>query len=590
MDLFSILTLIGGLVFFLFGMQVMSGSLEKMAGGKLESMLKKATARPIPSMLLGTVITMVIQSSSATTVILVGLVNSGLMQFSQTLYVIFGANIGTTFTAWLLSLSGIESSNVFVQMLKPINFSPILALLGIITLMFSKSDRKRSIGTVGIGFALLMYGMDMMSEAVSPLAQMPGFENALQFLSNPLLGLLAALLFTMVIQSSSAATGILQALSLTGAVSYGMAIPMIMGINIGTCITGIIASIGTNVNARRVAGVHMFSNLIATAVFLPVFWILDSLLDFAFVASAITPWGIAIVHSAFNILLTVMLMPVSRLLVKIITFCIRDKEQKSDAEPNSAQDHQPFLLDERLLRSPSIAISECSERTLQMSQLAHDTILQVFRILYHYDETIAQQILTQEDRLDQMEDRLGTYLVPIGSQALSGEDSRRVASMLHNIGDFERLGDHAVNLLKVSKEMYDKHITFSDHAKRELEVLMHAASEILNMTERAFREKDATLACRVEPLEQVIDKLIARIKNNHINRLCSGDCTIELGFILSDLLTNFERISDHCSNIAVSLIELEHNSFDTHQYLNSVKYGNEDFTRLYDEYQKKFAL
>lgn len=590
MDLYSILSLIGGLVFFLFGMHVMSESLEKMAGGRLESMLKKATARPILGMLLGIAITTVIQSSSATTVILVGLVNSGLMQFSQTLSVIFGANIGTTFTAWLLSLSGIESSNVLVQMLKPINFSPILALLGIIALMFSKSERKKTVGTVGVGFALLMYGMDMMSEAVSPLAQMPGFENALQLLSNPLLGLLAAMLFTMIIQSSAASTGILQALSMTGAITYEMAIPMIMGLNIGTCITAIIASIGTNVNARRVAGIHMFTKVIATAVFLPVFLILNGIFDFAFVSSAATPWGIATVHSVFNILLTVMLMPFSRLLVKIITFCIRDKKQDSNAEPDSAQGQQIIVLDERLLRSPSIAISECNGQVIRMSQLAHENILRVLRILYQYDGTVAQQILAQEDTLDQLEDRLGTYLVPIGSQALSGEDSRRVASMLHNIGDFERLGDHAVNLLKVSKEMHDKQITFSAHAKQELEVLTQATTEILSMTECAFRNRDAALACRVEPLEQVIDRLIAQIKSNHINRLCAGDCTIELGFILSDLLTNFERISDHCSNIAVSLIELAHNSFDTHQYLNSVKYGNEDFTQLYDEYREKFAL
>ena len=588
-DQYPILLLIAGLVFFLFGMSTMSSNLEKMAGGRLETTLKKVTAKPILGLILGTTITTVIQSSSATTVILVGLVNSGLMQFAQTLPVIFGANIGTTFTAWILSLSGVESSNVIVQMLKPINFCPILALLGTVALMFSKGDRKRSVGTVAIGFALLMYGMELMSIAVEPLTKLDGFEAVVTRLNNPVVGLLVAMVFTAVIQSSSAATGILQALALTGIIPYSAAIPMVMGINIGTCITSVIAGIGTNVNARRVAGVHITSNVIAACVFLPLYLIFNGIFQWQFVDLPVTPFGIAIIHSVFNIGLTLLLMPFSKLLVKLVTLMIRDKKEAKGGKKKEKD--VPFMLDERLLRSPSIAISECAEQTVRMSTMAHATLYTTFTVLYHYDERIAAQILEQEDWLDKMEDRLGTYLVPIGSQSLSAEDSRRVASMLHNIGDFERLGDHAVNLLKVSKEMHDKKIAFSESAKRELTVLMSATTEILNMTEQAFREKNATLAKKVEPLEQVIDHLITHIKSNHIDRLCAGDCTIELGFVLSDLLTNFERISDHCSNIAVSLIELEHNSFDTHKYLNDVKTGNnEEFKRLYSEYHEKFAF
>ena len=588
MDLFSFITLIAGLVFFLFGMSTMSASLEKMAGGKMESLLKKVTSKPILGLGLGTVITMVIQSSSATTVILVGLVNSGLMQVSQTVPVIFGANIGTTITAWLLSLAGIESSNVLVQMLKPINFSPILALLGTIAIMFSKSDRKRSIGTVAIGFSLLMYGMELMSDAVEPLAEMEGFEAIVEQLNNPLIALIVAFAFTAVIQSSSAATGILQAVSMTGVLSIHAAIPMIMGINIGTCVTSLIAAIGANVNARRVAGIHFSAKVIGAIVFLPLYCVLQGIFQWTFVDASINPVGIAIIHSVYNIGLTLLLMPFAKLLVKLATFLVRDKKEKGKGKPEA---DAPFMLDERLLRSPSIAISECAEQTVRMSTMAHATLYTAFTILYHYDEKIASQILEQEDWLDKMEDKLGTYLVPIGSQALSDADSRRVASMLHNIGDFERLGDHAVNLLKVSQEMYEKKISFSEQARRELDVLMSATTEILNMTERAFREKSPTLAVCVEPLEQVIDNLIARIRANHINRLCAGDCTIELGFVLSDMLNNFERISDHCSNIAVAIIEIEHNSFDTHRYLNDVKTGNNDeFKRLYTEYNQKFAI
>ncbi len=584
MDFFSVLGLIGGLVFFLYGMHIMSESLEKMAGGKLEVLLKKATANPFISVFLGAAITIAMQSSSASTVMLVGLVNSGLMNFAQTVYVIYGANIGTTLTAWILSLSGIEGENFFLQMLKPINFSPILALIGIGMLMMSKNNRRRTVGTVFIGFALLMYGMDMMSDAVSPLAQMEGFDTLLAYFKNPIVGLLVAMLFTAVIQSSAAAIGILQALSLTGGMSYTMVIPMVMGLNIGTCITSMLAALGTNTNAKRVAGIHVAANIIGTVVFLPLYLILNAIFQFPFAGMNASPWGIALIHSVFNILLTLLLMPFTKLLVKLITVVIKDKKGKCEEEPE-------FMLSELLLRSPSVAIAECSAQTVKMCTMAHDTILQTFSVLYQYDADTADEILKQEDKLDHMEDVLGTYLVPIGSQALSSEDGRLVASMLQNIGDFERLGDHAVNLLKVSEEMHEKQISFSDQAKEELQILMKATEEILSLTERAFRERDLAVAARVEPLEQVIDNLIAHIRTSHINRLCAGDCTIELGFVLADLLTNFERISDHCSNIAVAVIELTHDCFDTHRYLNDIKTGNnEEFTRVYNEYVNQFAI
>ncbi len=582
----SVLMLVAGLAFFLYGMHIMSESLEKMAGGKLEALLQKTAANPFLGVFLGAIITIAMQSSSACTVMLVGLVNSGLMGFAQTVYVIYGANIGTTLTAWILSLAGLENSPI-LQILKPANLAAIAALIGILLVMVSKKNTRRTVGVVLLGFALLMYGMSMMSDAVKPLTQLEGFDRALAYMENPIVGLLVAMLFTAVIQSSAGSIGILQALSMSGVVmSYKMVIPMVMGLNIGTCITSMIACIGANTNAKRVAGIHVAANFIGSIVFLPLYLILNATIQFPFSTMQAEPWGIAVVHSVFNILLTLLLLPLTKLLVRLMDLLIRDKKGAEAVE------EPEFKLDENLLRrSPSVAISICSEQTVRMSSLAHDTLFSTFSVLYKYDPDVADHILVQEGKLDKMEDELGTYLVPIGSQALSSADSRLVASMLQNIGDFERLGDHAVNLLKVSQEMHEKKISFSERAKGELQVLMNATTEILNLTEQAFRERNLQLAARVEPLEQVIDNLIARIRSNHINRLCAGDCTIEMGFVLADLLNNFERISDHCSNIAVAIIELTHDSFDTHRYLNDIKTGNnEEFTRIYGEYVAQFAL
>ena len=581
MDLFSILSLIGGLAFFLFGMHSMSSSLEKMAGGKLENLLKKVTENPFLSLLLGVAITVAMQSSSATTVMLVGLVGSGIMQFSQTIYVILGANVGTTLTAWILSLSGIQASSVWIQMLKPVNFSPVVALIGILLLMFAKADRKRIVGNVLVGFGLLMYGMAMMSSAVSPLAEWSGFPTMLKWMANPVIGLLLALVFTAVVQSSAASIGVLQALSLTGSLSTGMMIPMIMGLNIGTCATSLISCIGTNTGAKRVAFTHLSIKLIGAAIFLPLFLILNGLGLLPFSDAIVTPWSIALIHTVYNLLLTVLFLPLSKPLVRLVERIWKEKHPAKEPV---------FVLDERLLRVPSVAIAECRNKTAEMCSLARENLLRSFSILFALDEKIADEILAGEDRIDRMEDQLGTYLVPLGAKSTSAEDSRTVSQMLHCIGDFERLGDHAVNLLKVSREIAGKKILFSGSAQTELQTVIRATTEILDMTENAYRNRDLSTAARVEPLEQVIDHLIAAVKDHHINRLVSGDCTIELGFILSDILTNLERVSDHCSNIAVALIELWHNSFETHRYLNNIKYGNEDFDREVAAYAEKYKI
>ena len=583
MDVFNLLSLIGGLTFFLYGMNVMSSSLEKMAGGRLEEMLRRMTANPLLSMVLGAVITIAMQSSSATTVMLVGLVNSGIMQFSQTIHIIFGANVGTTLTAWITSLSGIQSDLFWVQMLKPKNFSPLLAFAGILMLMLSKKDRKKTVGTVLVGFAVLMYGMEMMSGAVSPLADMPEFESLLVQFSNPLLGVLIGAVFTGIIQSSAASMGILQALSMTGSITYGMALPIIMGLNIGTCATSLISCIGTNVKARRVAILHVSIKIIGTLILLPLFLLGNSLFHWSFVTQAAKPWDIALLHTIFNLLTCALLMPVAGRLVNLTERLVKDHSHPADTAS------QP-QLDELLLRSPSVAVGESFHVSKDMCRQAHEILQLAIGLFDRFDEGTEQSILQMEDSLDNFEDKLGTYLVKLSSQALSSEDSQVVSKILHAIGDFERLGDHACNLVKVAREIHEKQISFSPNATREIKVLTDAIQEILNITACAYDGDSVELAAKVEPLEQVIDRLTVQIKNNHVKRLQHGACTIEGGFILADLLNNYERISDHCSNIAVAIIEVEHNSFDTHKYLNGVKYGNSVFNEIYDSFDKKYAL
>ncbi len=578
----KVLELILGLAFFLFGMHVMSSNLEKMAGGKLEHMLKKMTSNPFISLMLGAAITIAVQSSSATTVMLVGLVNSGIMQFSQTLHVIFGANIGTTLTSWILSLSSLSSDNFFVMMLKPKNFSPIVALIGVILLMAGKTDKKKSIGTIMVGFAILMYGMEFMSGSVKGLADVPEFGDLMLKFQNPLLGVLVGTLFTALIQSSAASVGVLQALALTGAVTYNMAVPIIMGQNIGTCVTAMISGVGANANAKRVAAIHLSLNVIGTVVLLSLYSAVRAIFTFTLGDTAIDAFGIAVVHTIFNIAITVLLMPFGKWILKLATVMVKD--DKKPAKQPAVQ------LDERLLRSPSIAINECDSYTVKMCALAVETLNLSIDMLSNYDEKLAQKVLDNEDILDKYEDSLGTYLVRLSGQSLSREDSQRISKMLHTIGDFERLGDHAVNLLKTAQEMHNKQTQFSEQGGREITVLTEAIREILSITNSAYAANDVAISGRVEPLEQVIDDLTAIVKNNHILRLQEGSCTIETGFILSDILNNYERISDHCSNIAVAIIELVHNTFDTHQYLNQVKTTSEEFSEVYEQFSVRFSL
>ena len=581
MDIFSVFTLCGGLAFFLYGMSVMSSGLEKAAGGRLEQMLKKMTANPFKSLLLGAGITIAIQSSSAMTVMLVGLVNSGIMELSQTVGVIMGSNIGTTLTAWILSLAGIESDAVWLRMLKPESFSPIVAFIGIILIMVSKDDRRRSAGSIMVGFAVLMYGMELMSDSVSPLADMPQFSAILTAFTNPILGVVVGAVFTGVIQSSAASVAILQALSLTGGITYGMALPIIMGQNIGTCVTALLSSIGVNRNARRVAVVHISFNLIGTVVFLVLLFGADLFFHFPFMDVQNDPVGIAMVHSIFNIATTLMLLPFSKQLVRIANMVI----------PDVAGEQKFTFVDSRLLATPSVAIAECNNKTVEMAKIAEETIVKALSLLDRYDEKVAGEVKVNEDKLDLYEDKLGTTLVQLSSKALSDTDSRKVSKQLHTIGDFERIGDHAVNLWKAAEEIHVKGIHFSSQAEEELHTLTAALKEILDITTEAFSRDDIRLAKQVEPLEQVIDCLIADIKSNHIVRLQNGHCTIEMGFVLSDILTNCERVSDHCSNIAVAQIETEQNAYQAHEYLNGVKNaGNEDFQQSFDHYRACYSL
>ena len=584
MDIFAFLRLILGLAFFLFGMNVMSSNLEKMAGGRLEQLLKTMTASPWVSMLLGSAITIAVQSSSAVTVMLVGLVNSGIMKFGQTLYVIFGANIGTTLTAWILSLSGIQSGNVWLKMLKPENFSPILAIIGVVMMMVCNNDKKKSIGTVLVGFTILMYGMVVMSDAVSPLAEMPEFSAVLAGLRNPLLGVVVATVFTAVIQSSAASVGILQALALTGSLTYEMVIPMVMGLNIGTCATSLISSIGTSYKAKRVAVIHFSIKVIGTLICLPLYLLATSVFQLEFVHHTVTPWNIAMVHTVYNLAITALLMPFTNQLVKLGKWLVRAKEETA---PKDSMQYAPDLL---LLRSPSVALQECDHYTFRMAATARESLEKAMALVGAYNETDAEVVLQQEDTLDLYEDRLDTYLVYLSAQALSQQDSRRVGKMQHAIGDFERLGDHAVNLVKAGKELEIKSLFFSEEARRELGVLSEAVREILQLTTDCYITTDHEMAHRVEPLEQVIDDLTKTIKLHHIARLQAGRCSIELGFILTDLLTDYERISDHCSNIAVAVIELQHDALDSHRYLNEMKRDSDAFRMLFEEFSEKYKL
>ncbi len=583
MDLFSVFTLLGGLALFLYGMHTMSEGLEKLAGSKIEGILEKLTSNRLKGLLLGMGITVVIQSSSAVTVMLVGLVNSSIMNLSQAINIIMGSNIGTTVTSWLLSLTGIESDAFLLRLLKPSTFSPVIAFIGILLIMIGKTQKKKDIGSLCIGFSVLMYGMQFMSGAVEPLAEIPEFSSLLTAFSNPILGVIVGAVFTAVVQSSSASVGVLQALSMTGQMSFSAAIPIIMGQNIGTCITALISSIGANKNARRVGVVHVLFNCIGTLIILPVWMILNAVFDFAFADSAVNPFWIAIIHSLFNLVTTFLVFPFAKLLEKAAHLIIKDS--------SSAKEKVLIVPDDRLLTVPSVAVGKSIDSVKDMASLAENAVITSLSLIEKYDAKIASDIVESESFIDKYEDKLGTYLVKLSKCQLTDNDVGDVSMMLHIITDLERIGDHAENLVDVSKEMFDKQITFSHEARRELTTIAKAVTEILRNTINAFRNDDLALARTIEPLEQVIDTLITEIRTRHISRLQKGSCTIELGFVLTDLLTNCERISDHCSNIAVAMIEAAHGTFDTHEYLHTVKtQPDSDFAEQCSEWHKKFEI
>ena len=581
MDIFSIFTLCGGLAFFLYGMNVMSSSLEKIAGGRLERTLKKMTSNPFKSLLLGAGITIAIQSSSAMTVMLVGLVNSGVMELGQTIGVIMGSNIGTTLTAWILALTGIESESVWMNLLKPENFSPLLALIGIVLIMGSKKQRRRDLGRIMVGFAILMYGMELMKDAVSPLADSPQFSSILTAFNNPLLGVLVGAVFTGVIQSSAASVGILQALALTGSITYGMAIPIIMGQNIGTCVTALLSSIGVSRNAKRVAVVHISFNIIGTVVCLILFYGGDAIFHFSIMDQPINAVNIALCHSVFNIFTTVLLLPFSKQLERIAVLLVR----------NDTKNDSVAFLDSRLLRTPGVAISECASLAGQMADLAQKNVQLAIAQLSSFQSARETEIESNEEKLDIYEDHLGHYLVEASRKGLSSENSKTTSKLLHSIGDFERIGDHAKNILDSARELHEKDLTFSEEAQRELDVLTRAVTDILRTATEAYKTNDAALAVTVEPLEETIDQLSEEIRLRHIHRLQQGVCTIQMGFILSDLLTNYERIGDHCSNLAICVIETQDKDLNPHEYLHDLKRGgNSDFSVSFQSALSRYAL
>ena len=580
MDIFDILTMIGGLSLFLFGMNIMGESLERAAGNSLRTLLGKLTTNRMLGFLTGLAVTAVIQSSSATTVMVVGFVNSSLLTLGQAINVIMGANVGTTVTSWLLSLSGIEGDNLFIQLLKPTSFTPVLALIGIIYYMFIKDSRKKDVGLILLGFATLMFGMDAMSGAVKGLRDEVWFTDLFLLFTNPVLGVIAGAVLTAVIQSSSASVGILQALSATGAVSYAAAIPIIMGQNIGTCVTAMLSSVGATKNAKRTAIVHLLFNIIGTLVCLVVFLIADWIFSPAILGESATHFGIAICHTIFNVACTALLLPSGNLLEKLVCRIVPDAK-----EPEVTSE-----LDERLFATPPVALQRCRNVTNEMADTAAATLKCAVTSLLDFSPALAQEVRDLEDRTDHYEDILGTYLVKLSALKISAADSNEAAMLLKALNDFERVGDHALNLVEAAEELQEKNLRFTDAAKHELSVLIRAVEEIVELSFTAFRDNDLHKAYRVEPLEQIIDDLKEKMRVHHILRLQQGLCSIETGFIWSDLLTALERVGDHCSNIAGCVVDMAHHDMNTHEALRSARVENEEFGEQYQEYAKKYSL
>ncbi len=588
MSIFNVLSMIGGLALFLFGMHVMGESLTKASGGRLEKILEKLTSNKLLAVVLGAGVTAIIQSSSATTVMVVGFVNSGIMKLSQAVGVIMGANVGTTITAWLLSLVGLEGDSLIVQLFKPESFTPILALFGVILLMFSKKEKNHDIGSILLGFAVLMFGMSTMSEAVEPLADVPEFTAILTTFTNPVLGVLAGTALTAIIQSSSASVGILQALSVTGVIDYRMALPIIMGQNIGTCITAMISSIGTTKNARRAALIHLYFNIIGSTVFLVLFYTANAFMKFAFLDEPANALGIAVIHSIYNIFATCILLPFSDGLVKLSCLTIRDSAE--EAKLNAAEtDFQ--VLDARFLDTPPIATAQCKNVAVKMAEICKKALFQAMDLLKKYDEDKLQEVCRMESLVDRYEDELGNYLVKLSSRSLTEKDSLTISMLLHCIGDFERISDHAVNIAQSAKEMYEKELKFSKKAEEEIIIFSALIQEIVSTSVQVFETEDVKLAKEVEPMEEVVDGLNDEIKKRHIRRLRKGKCTIELGFSLSDITTNYERIADHCSNIAISLIQIPDDAYASHEYVENLEKGEDSqYHEALVKYTEKYML
>ena len=582
MSIFEVLNLIGGLSLFLLGMKMMGDALEKRAGSRLKGILGRMAGSPFKGFLIGLGATAIIQSSSATTVMVVGFVNSGVMQLSQAINVIMGANVGTTVTAWILSLTGIESGNIWIRLLKPSSFTPVLALVGVILYMFQKNDKRKDTGLALLGFSVLMTGMETMSSAVQPLANVPEFTNILLLFENPMLGVLAGAALTAIVQSSSASVGILQALSATGGVTNAAAIPIIMGQNIGTCVTALISSVGANKNARRAAIAHLYFNLIGTVVWLTVFILLRSLFHLSVLSDMASPLSISILHSLFNVGSTALLLPFSRQLEKLACMTVRDSKDRSDTNQ---------LLDERLFVTPAIALERARTVAVAMADTSFSAMSDAIGLLETYDPKAAQQVNAKEDSVDSYEDALGSYLVKLAEHSLAETESQELSELLRMIGDFERISDHAVNIMESATEKNDKNLRFSPEAWDELTVMLNAVREIMTLSGHAFCNGDMAAARQVEPLEQVVDDLQKEIKSRHIRRLTAGKCTIELGFVLADLLTNLERVSDHCSNIAACVAEISKNRLNMHAYTQNLKDdASERFAARYAEFREKYAL
>ena len=588
MDIFGILNMVGGLALFLYGMSLMGDGLSNASGGRMEKFLEKLTSNKLKAVLLGAGVTAVIQSSSATTVMVVGFVNSGVMKLTQAVGIIMGANIGTTMTSWILSLSGIESSNLFMKLLKPTSFSPILAIVGVAFLMFSKKEKKKDIGMILVGFAILMFGMDSMSDAVKPLANVPEFTNILLMFSNPILGLIAGAVLTAVIQSSSASVGILQALCVTGAVSYSTALPIIMGQNIGTCITALLSGIGASKNARRASLVHLYFNLVGTIVFMVLFYVSNAFVHYAFLPTAANAAGIAVIHTVFNVFATVVLLPFSALLEKLACLSIKDDVEEAVETP---ADRDFRLLDVRFLDKPGLAVEQSRVVARNMAEVSKEAFFLSMDLVSEYDEEKAERVKFLENEIDRYEDTLGSYLVKLAQKQMAERDNHTVSIILQCLTEFERISDHAVTVMMSAKEMNEKGLEFSKKAMEELAIYSEAVKANVDHAVEAFKKEDSHHAMEAETLRSVVSKLKKELKQRHIKRLQKGKCTIELGFIHSDIITSYKRVADHCSNVAICITEVMADEYVTHGYIEDMKHMNsEEYKKKYDMLREKYLL